>query len=540
MANTIAGASGYALPTYPFVAPPDLAAVTPRRYPVVIVGAGLAGLTAACDFAVRGIDTIVLDEDDTVGVRGFSSRGICYAQKSLEIFARLGVYERIVEKGVQWSRGRTFAGRDEVYAFDLAVDSVSKQPPFINIQQFYIEWFLVDRILELGRTQLRWKNRVSSVRQSADGAELTVHTPAGEYRLAADWVLDCTGANSNLREQLCVPSDVARGQDRWCISDVRFKQQWPMERWTYVEAPFNQNRAVWQHPMADDVWRLDYQMDANADPETVSRAEVVNERLREQLGSDTEYELVWVGPYAYRTQLLADFRAGRVFFVGDSAHVVSPFGARGGNSGIQDAENLVWKLALCMTGKAPLTLLDSYTTERRAAALHNIQVTSRTNRFLSPQSAAEKTLRDAVIALAKEFSFARQLVNTGRMSLPYSYSASPLTTSGGQHIQNASFRGADGAVMQLTELFKEGSKFVGLCFDDTTSAGDHELLTVWSVAQALGSGRALSDDDGRLRHALGARQGDFCLLRPDMHLAAKLQRPDRPTLRRALEKALGA
>jgi len=162
-------APAYALPQWPFVAPPDLGAGERVRYPVVIAGGGLAGLTLACDLALRGIRAVVLDEDDTVGVKGASSRGICYAQKSLEIFARLGIYERIREKGITWSVGRTFSGDDEIYSFNLEDNSHSEQPPFINLQQFYLEWFLVDRIVELGGTDLRWKNKVTAVENEADG-----------------------------------------------------------------------------------------------------------------------------------------------------------------------------------------------------------------------------------------------------------------------------------------------------------------------------------------------------------------------------------
>ena len=174
-------APAYELPSWPFVAPPELGSERVVRHPIVIVGAGPAGLTLACDLARRGVRALLLDEDDTVGVRGASSRGICYAQKSLEIFARLGIYERVAEKGITWSFGRTFSDRQEVYNFNLKTDSVSVQPPFINLQQFYVEWFLVDRILELGLTDLRWKNRVTQVTPLADGVRLQVETPAGTY-----------------------------------------------------------------------------------------------------------------------------------------------------------------------------------------------------------------------------------------------------------------------------------------------------------------------------------------------------------------------
>src|SRR6476620_6109427 len=175
---------GYKLPEYPFVEPVELREGRTGHHQVVIVGAGLAGLTLACALAKYGVPAVLLDEDNTVGVKGASSRGICYTQKSLEIFHRLGVYERIARKGIQWSVGRTFAGNDEVYSFDLKQQSaynLSTQPPFINIQQFYIEGYLVERIQELGGVELRWQNRVTAFRQDERGALLSVTTPAGDY-----------------------------------------------------------------------------------------------------------------------------------------------------------------------------------------------------------------------------------------------------------------------------------------------------------------------------------------------------------------------
>ena len=130
---------------------------------------------------------ILLDEDNTVGVKGASSRGICYTQRSLEIFHRLGVYEPIAAKGIQWSVGRTFAGNDEVYSFDLkeqAAYNLSTQPPFINIQQFYIEGYLVERIQELGHVDLRWRSRVTALKQHEGFATLSVDTPAGKLSAA--------------------------------------------------------------------------------------------------------------------------------------------------------------------------------------------------------------------------------------------------------------------------------------------------------------------------------------------------------------------
>jgi 3-(3-hydroxy-phenyl)propionate hydroxylase len=549
---------GYALPEYPFTVPPDLGAAKPRRYPVVIVGAGLSGLALACDLAERGVAALVLDDDNTIGVRGASSRGIVYAQKTLEMMDRLGIYERIRDKGVVWSVGKTLAGDEVVYEFDAGSTSGSRQPPFINLQQFYLEWFMVDRIVELGRTDLRWKNQVVGFEPLADGARIEVETPAGRYALEADWVCDCSGVNSFVRESLRLDTHQARGIDRWCISDVRFKEKLPVERWTWVEAPFNDNRAVWQHLMADDVWRLDFQMGPETDIEQVSRPEVAAERVRRQLGDDVEFELVWVGPYAYRAQLIDEFRVGRTFFLGDSAHAMSPFGARGGNSGIQDADNLGWKLALVLSGRAPETLVDSYTAERHPAAQFNIMTTRRTARFLQPESPAEKLLRDAAISLAREYPFARNLCNTGRLSNSFIYGKPPTSLAQkhrvrgvaiGEAVQNLPVVRPDGHPGTLIDLFRGGPAFVGI-WSGTSAALAPEVIRLANreapllrMLELTGSNLGLSvlgDHGGQLGVALGAVPGQstFWLLRPDMHLAARIADPDAAKVRSALKRAL--
>jgi 3-(3-hydroxy-phenyl)propionate hydroxylase len=284
--------TGYTLPEYPFVAPPELATGEVKRHPIVIVGGGITGLTLACALADYGIKAVLLDEDNTVGVKGASSRGICYAQKTLEIFKRLGIYERIAAKGVQWSVGRTFAGADEVYAFDLRqqqTHSLSRQPPFINIQQFYVEGFLVEQIYqpapENRLVDIRWSHRVTALEQTGDFATLQLETPAGNYTLQAEHVIDCSGSRSPFRAWCGATVTAQKGDDRWCIADVRFKNPPPVERHTWIEAPFNEGRAVWQHLMADGVWRIDYQMPPHANPEEVSREDVVRARLKAQFKS---------------------------------------------------------------------------------------------------------------------------------------------------------------------------------------------------------------------------------------------------------------
>lgn len=556
--DEFAQGQGYALPEYPFVAPPELSTGQRHRYPVVIVGGGITGLTLACSLARLGVQAVLLDEDNTVGFKGASSQGICYTQKSLEIFDKLGIYPAIAKKGIQWNVGRTFAGDEEVYSFDLRQQSslnLSAQPPFINIQQFYIESYLVERIHALGQVDLRWKSRVSAFEQNTDFATLTVETPAGSYQLEADHVIDASGAHTPFHQWVGATQQSQPGDDRWCIADVRFSAPLPAERHTWIEAPFNENRAVWQHLMADNVWRLDYQLAPNADPDAMSSPTHVRARLQRQFGDDVAFEIVWVGPYASRSQCLDQLRVGRVFFMGDTAKVVSPFGARGGNTGVADADNLAWKLAAVLRGRASPALLDSYNEERLEAAQQNVRVTHRTTRFLRPANDVERSFRNAAISLARQHLFARALVNTGRMAVANTYTQSHICdATGGQSVPNAAFCWADGSQGTVNDLllWAEGDLLV-LVFGQLSAGAVQRLkqlalhAPVRSV-QVLGQGERPQAREhvrdlnargiGHLQGACHVFGHAWALVRPDAYLAATGEAVDSDLIA-AVEKTLG-
>ncbi len=371
-------------------------------------------------------------------------------------------------------------------------------------------------------------------------------TPDGRYELDADWVLACDGANSAVRRALGLDPAMEVKSDRWCITDVRFKDDIAPERWIWIDAPFNDGRGVWRHLMADNVWRLDFQMAPDSDPAHVSDPAVARARIAGMLGPEREFEIVWVGPWNYRTFLLGKLRHGRVFFLGDAAHLMSPFGARGGNSGIQDAENLVWKLALVLAGQAPERLLDSYNAERRPAAAHNIRLTTRAGRFMHPESAAERVLRKAVLSLARSHPFARALINGGRLSDPFAYPASPLTSSGGGAAPNAAIMLADGTPGHLVDLARGGTKFLGLWFapGDTRHAAALAVLAskapfdCYAVDRAADGLGTIRDPDGTLADMLQAKPGHFVLLRPDHHIAAHLPAGEPDAIAAGLKRAL--
>jgi 3-(3-hydroxy-phenyl)propionate hydroxylase len=415
---------------------------------------------------------------------------------------------------------------------------------------------LVEQIQALPQVQLRWSNRVTALQQGDGLATLTIATPAGEYAAKARFIIDCTGSKTPFRNWLGVKVDSTKGDDRWCIADVRFKEHPPVERHTWIEAPFNEGRAVWQHLMADDVWRLDYQMAPDSDPEAVSRESVVRTRINRQFGKPVDCEIVWVGPYAYRSECVQ--RMGQpvgkstVFFAGDTAKVVSPFGARGGNSGIADADNLAWKLAAVVQGFAAPQLLDSYHDERYEAAQTNVLVTNRTARFLRPADGMERLFRSAVISLARQHPFAQALVNTGRMAVANTYTHSrACAAGGGASVPNIALQWPDGESGQLNDLlYWANGALVLLCFGPLTAQAITRLralhestgtvaVQVARSAAGVQAREAVIDASGRLQTACAAPAQGWALLRPDSYVAAAGQGID-SQLVRAIEKSLGA
>jgi 3-(3-hydroxy-phenyl)propionate hydroxylase len=513
----------------------DQAAATPVRRPVVIVGAGPVGLSLAIDLAQRGVATVVLDDADRIGE---GSRAICFAKRTLEIFDRLGVGEDLVARGVTWQRGRVFLGERELYDFDLLPESGHRRPAFINIQQYHVEAALVERARDLAPlVNLRWSNRVTAVAPAADGALLTIETPDGPYHLAADRVIACDGSRSPIRAMMGLDFAGEVFDDRFLIADVKMTADFPTERWFWFQPPFHGGQSALLHKQPDDVWRIDLQLGRDADAEIERRPENVLPRIRRMLGHDA-FTLEWVSVYTFQCRRLARFIHGPVIFAGDAAHQVSPFGARGANSGIQDAENLAWKLALVLSGEAGPDLLATYDAERGAAADENIRHSTGATDFIAPPSPGERRLRDAVLALAGTAPFARRLVNSGRLSTPTTYDT-PLSTPDGETWSGTARLGAP--VPDVPLLLAGG----GTTHLTALAAGRFLLIAVGEVGvppagcDLLVLGRDLLDGEGLFATRFDATPGACFLMRPDGHLTARWRRFDAVKVEDAIRRAKG-
>lgn len=517
---------------------PDQDRAAPARHPVVIVGAGPVGLALALDLARRAVPVVLLDDADRIGE---GSRAICFAKRTLEILDRLGVAEPMVEKGVTWKLGRVFHGEDEVYAFDLLPEAGHKMPAFINLQQYYVERFLVEAVTAREAVDLRWANRVSAIAPEGETVTVTIDTPDGPYRLEADWLVACDGARSRLRDMVGAAFVGEVFEDRFLIADVKMHAAFPTERWFWFDPPFHSGQSALLHRQPDDVWRIDLQLGWEADPEEEKRPEKVIPRIERMLGH-SDFSLEWVSVYTFQCRRMERFVHGRVVFAGDAAHQVSPFGARGANSGIQDAENLAWKLALVVKGEAPDTLVDTYDLERSAAADENIGHSTRSTDFIAPRTAMERRLRDAVLALARTHPFARAMINSGRLSTPSAYAPpacdSPLTIPDREPFGGSARLGAplpdavvtdpEGRRGYLLENLKEGISVIHVPDGTRPNAVEGADLVV--------IGDTLRDAEGQFAERCDATPGATYVVRPDHHLAARMRVFDRERVAEAVRR----
>jgi 3-(3-hydroxy-phenyl)propionate hydroxylase len=548
---------------YPASLPPLQGGVDKTRRPVVVVGGGPVGYCTALGLANHGVAVVLLEADDSVC---FGSRAICISRRSLEIITRLGAAEGFLKLGLPWTGGRSFYREAEVLHFKMPMDENQKHPPMINLAQYSIEQFLLDAAeRHSDKIEIRWRNRVTAIDMRDDGARLSVETPDGSYTMEADWVVAADGGRSFLREALGLKLKGASYEGRYVIVDIVLDSARPAERLAYFDPPCNPGSTVLVHKQPSGVWRVDYQLRDGEDPDEAIKPENVMPRVESLLammGEKGAWNPVWIGIYRANALTLDDYRYRRVLFAGDAAHLLPIFGVRGANSGIDDADNLAWKLAFVIRGLASRTLLDSYSAERVAAARENLSYGTKSTEFMAPPSFAFDLMRKAVLGLAVRFPELRSLINP-RQSTAIAYTHSPLNAAAqdaefgagpapGTVLPECPLAIVDGSATRegyLTELIapvitalyftEDGVLPAGLTKCEATMRARGIPFAIVPLARHPGAGSARGrDNTGRLFAMYDAAPGALYLVRPDGHVVARWRRFDPAALIAAIDHLL--
>jgi 2-polyprenyl-6-methoxyphenol hydroxylase-like FAD-dependent oxidoreductase len=370
---------------------------------VAVVGAGPIGLTAALELAQHEVPTVVLEAKPALQPIG--SRAIVLARHALATFRRLGCDE-IPRRGVVLARARTYLRETELFTVEFPAAPEDELPAFVNLQQTYTEQALLRQAEASGLIDIRFNCAVTGLRQDTSSVTLELEYGA---EVDADYAVAADGAHSTVRELLGVDFPGKSFDDRFLIADVRVELPgFPRnERRFFFDPPSNPGRQILIHPQPDGEWRIDWQVAPGTDVEAERASGALDARIRALVG-DAPYQLVWVTAYRFHSRLASRFRVGRVFLAGDAAHLMAPFGARGMNSGVDDATSFAAKLAA--------DALDDYERERRPVAQENLRVTAATMRFMAPPTVLHRAWRNAILRGSVHVPRLRRFVNSGKLA----------------------------------------------------------------------------------------------------------------------------
>lgn len=523
-----------------------------RRHPVAIVGGGPIGLSLALGLARHGIASVVLEADDSVS---HGSRAACISRRSQEILQQLGAVAPVLAKALPWTAGTSYYRQTPVYRLEMPMDARQKYYPMVNLEQCFFEQDLADLIeaKHAGMVELRWQTRLTGFAADAGGATLSLDTPHGPYRLGADYLVACDGARSVVRNQMGLRFSGSQYEGTYIIVDIHLPSAYPTERRAWFDPPSNPGSTILVHKQPGDIWRVDYQLRDDEDPEEAVKPENVLPRVAAHLdwiGETLPWEPVWISSYKANCLTLEEYNHGRVLFAGDAAHLVPIFGVRGMNSGIDDTHNLAWKLAYVIGAKAHSSLLDTYSTERVFAARENIRHAGKSTDFMAPPTPAFKLMREAALGLAVADPFFASLVNP-RQSSAITYPGSRLALADADAFGAGPVPGAtlpecplerDGLPGFVTDLI--GPRFTLLCFcaaRPDLNLGDLPVTVAlcW-IAPAREARAGAWDKTGALFSLYGAAPTAFYLVRPDGHVMARWRSPGSDAVRAALVQALEA
>jgi len=520
--------------------------------PVVIAGAGPVGLALSCALGHHGVASVVLEEDEALS-RHSKAPGVL--PRTLEVFRAWGVLDRVLAAGTLLTRPTVWSAtsKQPLMTIDLApLAEMTAVPGLLFIPQDRTEEALRDHALALGRADLRFGHRVTGFQQGDSGVAVDVEPARGApYRIEGEILVGCDGPHSTVREALGWRLEGKTYPTRLMLADVSVGPELDGLPWPRVSTEGDEFGGAFR--LGPDLWRILGNVAADVTDEAAVGRPAIDRRVERLFGAPPR-DVLWADVFRIHCRTSPGFRRGRVLLAGDAAHINSPAGGQGMNSGIQDAHNLGWKIARALAGGAREPLLASYEEERRAVILTNVdRYTDLLTRafLLAPPLLRRVTLAGARLGLSRPALSRRLLRRAAMLDTRYPRSALISGTGAlvGARAEDGPVRLPDGRPGRLLDLVARDAAL--LLFQDSSLpawnaaevaqiVGQVPGLRVWRlVAGDVSSGPADVADAGGLWSRWGARRGSAALVRPDGHVGWAAERPTAAALRDGVRRALG-
>ncbi len=498
---------------------------------LLIVGAGPVGLTMACELTRFGIPCRIIDK---AAERSQTSKALGVFPRTLEVFENIGVIDEALRAGQKIFTFNIHQGEKELARINFA--SVATPYPFLlSLPQSETERILIEHLARAG-VEVEREVELSGLTQTNEAVHALVrHADGREETIETPWLLGCDGAHSATRHALGMEFEGAPYDESFVLADVRAESSLPRDE---VHLFFSDDGLFALFPFRGDRVRII----ANIPPESRGQdlAEPTLEDMQQiaQRRGPTDLRLsdaVWISRFHISHRKVASFRKLRVFLAGDAAHIHSPAGGQGMNTGIQDSFNLGWKLALVVKGRAPAALLASYHSEREPIAKGVLNITDRITRVATVKNPVVKTARDLLLSFVSGIDFIGEKFADRMAELTVNYRTSAIVENygrsavrAGDRAPDGELRDANGRARRLFELFRDPRHTLLLFLGsgarpfDSTNLGDfgHEI-TLCRIARGYGltSEDSLHDITGSVHATYALLEGGLVLVRPDGYIA---------------------
>ena len=527
--------------------------MTPDSSPLLVVGAGPVGLTMANELARHGVRCRIIDQ---AAERSQTSKALAIFPRTLEAFSAMGIAADFLAAGERIQGLAMHHGSARLATIDLS--SVASPFPFaISLPQSETERLLSDRLASAG-IEVEREVSLTNVEQTSDLVRATLrHADGREETVETPWLLGCDGAHSTTRHALGMEFVGSQYDESFILADVRIE---PAPDRRHVHLFLAPDGVFGVIPFGGDYWRIV----ANIPPE--SRNQTLPELTLDEVQTLANSRgpagarlsnPSWLSRFHISHRIVPQFRKLRVFLLGDAAHIHSPAGGQGMNTGIQDAVNLAWKVALVVRGRAPVQLLGSYHSEREPVARGVLNLTDRITRMATLQNSVAQKVRDFVLPMVSGIDLVGEKVADQLSELAVSYRRSAFVENigggrlrAGDRAPDAELRDENGQARRLFEIFRAPRHvlllFLGAGFDGEAKMEElstalrnlpPEAIESYRILRGEGDGQAdLRDLSGLAHAAYGLIDGGVVLVRPDGYLAYRNAEFEAASLRRFLDR----